>query len=95
MPQNCLARRPHQPLLPPPPRLSPKTYIRTHARIHPCTQDEAKWAFSVLAPAKLPVKEGDELFNWYGGAGAGASTPEARAAGEAEFLVQYGFSPWE
>lgn len=30
MPQNCLARRPHQPLLPPPPRLSPKTYIRTH-----------------------------------------------------------------
>ena len=37
---------------------------------------------------------GEEAFTWYGDAGWGESTPEARAAGEADFVAQYGFSPW-
>ena len=52
-------------------------------------------AVVVRAPRALPVGAGDELWNWYESAGFGTSNPEEWARGEAQFLAQYGFSPWD
>jgi len=52
-------------------------------------------AVVVRAPRELPVGAGDELWNWYESAGFGTSNPEEWARGEAQFLAQYGFSPWD
>ena len=52
-------------------------------------------AIVVRAPRELAVGAGDELWNWYDSAGFGTSSPEEWARGEAQFLAQYGFSPWD
>ena len=49
----------------------------------------------LLAPAKLRVPEGEELFAWYSNAGWGSQTREEWDAAAAAFYTQYGFSPWE
>jgi hypothetical protein len=50
---------------------------------------------TVHAPVALDVCAGDELWQWYGNAGWGSRTREAWDYGEAKFLAQYGFLPWE
>lgn len=52
-------------------------------------------SLTVAAPPGLPLRAGEELLNWYGDAGWGESTAEARAAGERRFVASYGFSPWQ
>lgn len=47
------------------------------------------------APRELVVEEGDELFNWYGNAGAGTKDPALYHAKRTEFLFQYGFDPFD
>lgn len=54
--------------------------------------DDEVW---LIAPSKLRVPEGAELFAWYGNAGWGTKSPQEWDAGEASFYAQYGFSPWE
>lgn len=49
----------------------------------------------LIAPSRLAVPEGAELFAWYGNAGWGAKSATEWDAGEAAFYAQYGFSPWE
>lgn len=49
---------------------------------------------TVRAPQNHSLKAGEEMFCWYGDAGWGEPAPEARAAKEADFISQYGFSPW-
>ena len=51
---------------------------------------------SLLAPTTdLLVKEGDEVWMWYGNAGYGSQTRGEWDAKEAEFRFSYGFSPWD
>lgn len=47
------------------------------------------------APRELGVEEGDELFGWYGNAGAGTKDPVLYHARRTEFLFQYGFDPFD
>ena len=63
-----------------------------------CIQFEPDWRarkLRVLAPAGLALRAGDEIYNYYGDAGAGASSDEERMQAEDIFVAQYGFSPWQ
>ena len=59
------------------------------------TADLDRRSVAVRAPHALPVASGDEIWNWYDGAGFGAGSLDEWARGEAAFTAQYGFSPWE
>ena len=54
--------------------------------------DDEVW---IIAPPKLRVPEGAELFLWYGDAGWGTKSKQEWDEGEATFYAQYGFSPWQ
>ena len=48
----------------------------------------------IYSPPAFEVYEGEELLNYYSHAGAYEREPQARAHAEANFVTQYGFSPW-
>ena len=48
----------------------------------------------VRAACGLAIGPGDEIWNWYSEAGYGAGKDEW-AKGEAAFVAQYNFSPWD
>ena len=59
-----------------------------------CDFTDPEPRLSVYAPKGLELLEGDELLNYYGDAGIFERDDQARAIAEANFVAQYGFSPW-
>jgi hypothetical protein len=51
-------------------------------------------AVSIRSPSELELEKGEQIYNWYGNAGWGSSSPEAWKKADRKFLHQYGFDPW-